>query len=67
MEFFCIMNLSFELQMFHHQIPDTELCPETTQVQFERNIEFIGMEQSQPLKIKSYYMLLSKKISNLLN
>ena len=44
MEFFCIMNLSFELQMFHHQIPDTELCPEATQVQFERNIEFIGME-----------------------
>ena len=30
--------------MLHHQIPDTELCPETTQVQFERNIEFIEME-----------------------
>ena len=40
--------------MFHHQIPNTELCPETTQVQFERNIEFIGTVSTPKDKILLY-------------
>ena len=63
MEFFCFMNL-----FLYVLSTNTKHCPETTKVQFERNIEFIGkvstpkdkpnQEQKEMSKVTIFYNVL---------